>query len=265
MKKIVLALVVLLSTSPAWALTITAAQVGDTNEVIISYDASVEAPDMPRAFGLDIQLDNDATILEVTPMIVGESVEPDNLGFGIFPGTIVIDAEGNVTDDGTPVAPSDDPGALPGIDSNGVTIELASLYSPTGVGSPNVPPAAGDLVSLRVSKSCTLCVSANVPRAGATGVVMEDPDQVVTVNLPVCIPVSLEPECWSYVGQPCGDSDGSGMVNIADLVALKASWLKSTGQEGYNPCADFDHSGMVNIADLVKLKAYWLKTVPPCP
>jgi len=259
MKKIVLALVVLLSTSPAWALTITAAQVGDTNEVIISYDASVEAPDMPRAFGLDIQLDNDATILEVTPMIVGESVEPDNLGFGIFPGTIVIDAEGSVTDDGTPVAPSDDPGALPGLDSNGVTIELASLYSPVGVGSPDAPASAGDLVSLRVSKSCTLCVTVNVPRAGATGVVMEDPDQVVTVNLPICIDVIVptEPICWSYPCQPYGDYNGDNLITAIDVQRLIWVW-----QGGSDPCVDFNHDGVITAIDVQILVNQWGK---PCP
>jgi len=280
MKKIVLALVVLLFASPAWAdVNITAAQVGETNEVIISFDASEEDPDLPRAFAINIQLDNDANILEVTPTIVGESIEPDNLGYGIFPGTIIIDALGNVTDAGTPVAEYGDleSDTLPGLDSNGVTIELASLYAPVGVGSPNAPPASGVLVSVFVSKSCTLCISANVSRAGATGVVMEDPDQVVTVNYSECIDVNIapgecywgmadydqwdavgKPECWCYQRQCRGDADGlkqgsalAGYMYVGtnDLAILISGWKVLEPPKGPGitsvpggACADFDHA-----------------------
>jgi len=67
--------------------------------------------------------------------------------------------------------------------------------------------------------------------------------------------------CWDADecgGQPFGDATCDGGVNFADLVALKASWLKVKGDPTYNCCADFDHSNGVNFADLVKLKAYWL-------
>lgn len=262
MKKIVLALVALMFAAPAWAdVTITCERAGDINEVLVSFDASAEEPSLVRAFGLNIQLDNDATILEVDDTI--------NAGYYIFPGTIQIDAStGEVTSYGTAVGEvSDSPDTLPGLDSNGITIEMASLYAPTGPGSPNAPASSGPLFSFFVSKSCTVTITANIARAGSQGAVMEDPDQAVVVNLPSTCNVIIDedPICWSYVGQPCGDSDGSGGVNFADLVALKASWLKSDPDAAYNPCADFNQDGGVNFADLVKLKAYWLKSVPPCP
>ncbi|HIJ53323.1 MAG TPA: hypothetical protein HPP66_09240 [Planctomycetes bacterium] len=264
MKKIVLALVVLVFAAPAWAdVVITCAQVGDTNEVVISFDAMTET-NLVRAFGLDIQFDDDATVLSVG------NLNPD---YYIYPGTISIDTTQTPPeiDYGTPVAeygdlPSD---TLPGLGSNGVTLEMASLY----VGDGNAPAKSGALLSLYVSRPTApdlqtcLTITGNVARAGSSGVVMEDPDELVTVNATGCCVdfPSDEPICWGFVGQPCGDSDGSGSVNIADLVALKASWFKSDPDPAYNPCADFDRSGGVNIADLVRLKAYWFKTVPPCP
>ena len=260
MKKILFVFVALLFAAPAWAdVNITAAvDTGNACRVIISFDATGE-PNLVRAFALNIQ-SNDANIVDV------ELLSAD---YVIHPGTIVIDTQGEVTDYGSPVAPESDlpSDTLAGLGSTGVTIEMASLYAPVGPGSPNAPAPSGQLIAVTVADDCTLTITANVSRAGSTGVVMESPDEVVTVNLPAPIVVTGcgGPVCWTFAGQPCGDTDGSGAVNFADLVKLKASWLKSAPDPLYNPCADFTRDGSVNFADLVKLKAYWLKAVPPCP
>jgi len=261
MKRLFLASVFFMLVAPAWAdVNITAAvDYFNSCRVIISFDASGE-PNLVRAFSLDIQTDNDANIIDV------ELLSNDYI---IHPGTIVIDAQGEVTDYGSPVAAQSDlpGGTLGGIGTSGVTIEMASLYAPVGPASPNAPSPSGQLVAVTVSRNCTLTVTANVSRAGPAGVVMESPDEVVTVNLPapVVITACSMMTCWDYEGQPCGDSDGSGSVNFADLVALKASWLKNDPDPLYNPCADFTQDGAVNFADLVRLKAYWLKPSTPCP
>lgn len=270
MKKIVLTLAVLMLASPAWAtVVITAAPGVDTNEVVISFDATTETV-LPRAFSLNIQLDDPNSSIAS----VGD-VNPD---FPIHPGTISIDLSGPEPsiDYGTPVAPQADlpSDTLPGLGTTGITIEMGSLYAPTGPGSPNAPDPCGPLLTLVLAgdPGSTICltITGNVARAGSKGVVLEDPDLDPTVTVPpantFCIILpTVGPACWSFVGQPCGDSDGSGGVNFADLVALKASWLKSDPDPAYNPCADFTQDGGVNFADLVKLKAYWLKAVPPCP
>jgi len=269
MKKIILALVVLMFAAPAWAkdVYITCEQVDDTNEVIVSFDADDGDPNLVRAFGLNIQLDNDANIIEVVPAMVGMCTELQQ-GYGIFPGTIVIDALGNVTSDGTPVGEvGDSPDTLPGLDSNGVTVEMGSLYAPVGPGSPNAPDPYGPLLSFFVSKGCTVTITANVARAGAAGVVMEDPDQAVVVNLPSTCPVIIVTDpyigtCWSALnecaGQPQGDGNCDGLVNLGDLMALKAAWSAS-GPPWVDPkcCADFNHDHVVNLGDLMALKAGW--------
>jgi hypothetical protein len=267
MKKILLTLVVLLLATPAWADVIISAEldVDDTKQctVVVSYDATTEA-NRVRAFSLDIKLDNDANIVAVTPTMVGACTEAEQ-GYGIFPGTIQIDAAGNVTNHGTAVAEYGDltSDTLPGLDSNGVTIEMASLYAPVGPASPNAPAASGDLLTFKVDAPCIATITANVSRAGASGVVMEDPDEVVTVVLPapLDIPCPQGPICW-YEGQLMGDATGDGTVNFGDLIVLRISWGLSEGDPDYDPCADFTRDGTVNFGDLIIMRMYWGQTVP---
>ncbi len=264
------AFVAFIAAAPAWAsVNISAVQVGYNNDVIISYDASSE-PNLVRAFALDIQIGNDSNIVEVTAL---------NSDYYIHPGTIQIDAQGKVTDYGSPVAPQSDlpSGTLPGLDSNGITIEMASLYSPVGPGSPNAPTQTGDLVSIIVDNDTCLTISANVARAGPTGVVMEDPDEIVQVNFPepLCVVYHPcmgcycyqpdydewvlvgDPDCWCWPRQCHGDADGLKGGNVktgyywvgpTDLNILIAGWLVK--EPAFGPgiasipngiCADFAH------------------------
>jgi hypothetical protein len=290
MKKILFTLVVLLFAGQAWAaVEISGAQVGSTDEAIISFDARTE-PNLVRAFSFNIQADNDANIIAVTGV---------NPGYYIYPGTIQIDAAGVVSDYGSPAAPQSDlpSDTLAGIDTNGVTVELASLYAPVGPGSPNAPDPCGPILSIRVSKPCCLTITANVSRAGSTGVVMESPDEVVTVNLPgaICIDWSTEcmktthpayadwdtwgkPACWCYARQCRGDADGIKTgpfwVAIPDLNMFRAAFNKTDlvlAAVSNGICSDSDHikTGPFRVAipDLNIFRAYFNKpelSVPEC-
>jgi hypothetical protein len=276
MKKIVFALVVLLFAAPAWAdevISITAAQVGDTNEVIISWDASGVEPALVRAFGLNIQLDNDANIPEVTGL---------SEDYYIYPGTIQINAAGEVTSYGSIAAEYDDlpSDTLEGPpDGNGVTLEAASLYAPVGPGSPNAPPTSGDLASIIVSKSCRLCISANVSRAGATGVVMEDPEQVVTVNY-ACIDVVIPPPGCPCPGDLVPPGAPDGYITTGDmsyliqlLVAKGPPYIIAEGDPLFNECADLvppgAPDGYITTGDMSYLIQMLVAAGPPyiipCP
>jgi hypothetical protein len=274
MKKILLTLVVLVFAAPALAaVDITVSHVQDTNVVTIGFDATGET-NFVRAFGLDVTLSNDANVVSATGL---------SADYWVYPGTIQIAADGTISFIGSIAA---EYGDLPGDtlvgppDGNGVTLEAASLYAPVGHPSPNEPNKAHDLVELIIDKDCLLCISANVSRAGATGVVMENPDEVVTVNYPVCIEVNVpegevecyknplnadyaewdavgKPNCWCYTRQCHGDADnamGGGpktgyyAVGPGDLNILIAGWLVL--EPGFGPgigsipngiCADFAH------------------------
>ncbi|MHC4527610.1 MAG: trypsin-like serine peptidase, partial [Planctomycetota bacterium] len=64
--------------------------------------------------------------------------------------------------------------------------------------------------------------------------------------------------CWSCLecaGQPDGDSTCDGLINLADLFALKAHFGKCAPWIPPECCSDYDHSGCINLADLFALKA----------
>jgi hypothetical protein len=229
----------------------------------INYEVSGE-PNKVRAVALDITVDA-GTIDGISDYMKGEGP-----GFGIFPASfrdyITVDpATGEVTtwdvNDYTPLADPNDPGALGGLGTAGVTIEMGALYYPTGDSSPNAPPDSGTLCKLTVSETCNMSVAENATRGG---VVLTDPSVAPTVVLTgapiacgVCIDPSWStyndwlamgsPECWCEPYQCDGDAGGGTegffkyRVFSSDLNALIDNWKKKIDDATLNPCADVDH------------------------
>ncbi len=217
MKKILFVLAVLLLAAPAMAIDVTINVVQSTIDpcdVYITY-VNIGGPNV-RAFALDIWVD-DGNILAIEDYNVGECIGDPNCGYGIFMGTIVIDGTGVVTDDGTPVAELVDlPGdTLPGLDSNGVTTEMGSLYE---LGVVPGPPQSGTMYKVRVGKlPSNLCIRTNVSRAGIVlenGDSSEDISPSFTTNLPLCV---------ALAGAGCcpGDTNNDGCYNLADYNKMK--------------------------------------------
>jgi hypothetical protein len=272
MRKLVATVVALLLASPALAgVQISCSFSG--NDVTIAYDASSEV-DLVRAFALDVTVDA-GTI---------DAVAWTNPDYDIYPGSIVIDAGGNVTDWGSPIASqSDYPGdTLGGLTTSGVTIEMGSLYA-----QGETPPAAsGNLITLTVSGSPCVTITENVIRGG---VVMENPNNPANPSFTGCCagvgPCYTGPDFaqWQAVGEPdswceprqChGDADGleepylRGMVWVGmNDVAVLVTGFRATygGDPQVHPwiAADFDHYdepylrgtvrvGMNDVAELVQ-------------
>ena len=276
MRKIFLLLVVLMLAAPALArVDVTLTRVPDTYDVTVSFDAASE-PNRVRAFALDIRTNSDVNIVSVVPgsYFIGESKDPN--GYGIFPGSIDInDTTGEVDANGTPDCNGNDyDGTKPGLGSNGCTFELGSLY----VGAANAPAKSGVLFKFTVGGDCTIDVNENVIRGG---IVMEDPNEQVDVNLVGC---SIEcfpsdhvdysnwvaagkPDCWCYPRQCHGDTDDVNdgheddlvkkWVIMADYNILVAGWQKKRSEATATPfseyiCADFNHDNDGHEDDLVK-------------
>ena len=259
MRKMVFALVIVMLTTPAWAdIAITATDLGG-GVVAIDYSGT----ELARAFALDITVDA-GTISAISDFAIGD----DNNGYGIFPANfsryITVDAEsGQVTDwavNGyTPVADANDPGALGGLYTNGITIEMGSLYD-TEAPDPN-----GRLCTVTCSESCRLTVTTNATRGN---VVLEDATEAI-VNLEGATEIPIagvttytgpdieqwrevgSPECWISSNNPrqChGDVDGASQgknkywVSTNDLDILIAAWNQPLESlSGNQICADFDH------------------------
>jgi hypothetical protein len=285
MRKLCFILTVLLLTAPSFGgVVISCAQVSDTNEVTVSYTATDDA-NRPRAFGLDIQLDNSSMTID------GIVSGTENEDYWVYPGTIVI-TSGSITDLGTPIAPSDDPGALGGIDTSGMTVEMGSLYNdPCDPEHNSAPALTGILFRFAIDGygDCNVVISGNSARGN---VVLEDTEPAGDVTYNSCLVSIPPPECyfgqadyseWSIVGKPTcwcfprqcyGDADGlsegkgSYWVYTADLTTMLAAWSKVAPSRGgtltsADACADIDHafegkgSYQVYTADLTILLANW--------
>ena len=295
MKKTIVALSVVMLTAPAWAgVAITVTDLGD-GMAGIDYSGT----ELARAFALDITVDA-GTIDVISDFAVGD----DSNGYGIFPASfsrnIVVDpVTGDVSDWAvagyTPVADAGDPGALGGLGTNGITIEMGSLYDT------RAPALSGRLCVITCSEPCIVTVTTNATRGN---VVLEDASEAV-VDLAGATEIQIagaggytgpQPEEWLAVGQPdcwlsslnprqChGDADGTSQgknkfwVSTNDLDVLIASWNKTfaelDGQMiGGVPliCGDFDHIAQgkqqfrVSTNDLDILIANWQAADAPAP
>jgi len=250
MKKTIL-LVALLLAAPAMAAVQLSCSVNTTADTLtISYNASTEA-ELVRAFALDV-VATGATI---------QSVASTNPAYYIYPGTIVIDANGTPTNWGSPIAPGTDPGALGNLPGTQCTIEMGSLYEDANL----APAKTGTVIVLNLSgmaASGSVLVTTNETRGM---IVLEDATSVDANTTCLWAPPS-DPNigtCWDLAkcpGQTLGDAQCDGKVTALDLLALKNSWLKSKGQTGYNCCADFNHDKKVSALDLLIIKNNWLRS-----
>jgi hypothetical protein len=299
MRKMIFALVVVMLATPAWAaINISVADLGN-GQAAINYSGT----ELARAFALDITVDA-GTIDAISDYAVGD----DNNGYGIFPANfsryITVDAtSGEVSDWAvagySPVADANDPGALGGLATNGITIEMGSLYDAAA------PALSGQLCKLTVSSACNMTVTLNATRGN---VVLEDASEAA-VDLVGATNISVggvgptytgpHPEEWEAVGKPdcwvasinprqChGDADGASQgktkywVSTNDLDVLIKAWGQTfaqiDGQElNGTPliCADFTQTPegkqkyRVSINDLDILTTNWQaanKPDPDCP
>jgi hypothetical protein len=261
MRKMILALVVVLIAAPAWgAVSIELTDEGD-GVVAIGYDATGEA-ELVRAFALDISVSAGA-ITDVTDYEVGD----DNGGYGIFPANfsrfITVDGQtGEVADWGaagyTPVADGNDTGAAGALGGSAITIEMGSLYDTAA------PDTTGTLckVVTEGAANATLSVTVNAVRGGivlenAAQATMDPDPATVVIGGGVCVPSDQEadflafgsPDCWCAPYHCDGDADtdeqgfGSKKMRVGtnDLAILINNWGFNGTEANFDPCADVDH------------------------
>jgi hypothetical protein len=270
MRTLVLALTVLLFAAPVWAtVTITLEDLGE-GKIAVNY--SSDEAELIRAFALDL-VATDGNIIDVNDYAVGD----DNGGYGIFPGSFA--AAPIQVDPGTglvvtwdvagysPVAPAGDPDALGGIGTDGVTIEMGSLYDTAAPSQ-----TEGMLCTVTVDENVTkLCVTANAIRGN---VVLESAAEVQNLVMGPCWEqtdgcqypsdypgydfwvANGKPDCWCYPRNCHGDADGlsygsiyTGIyyVGTPDLGIVADAWMVKEDPKGpgiitipNGLCADFD-------------------------
>ena len=183
-----------------------------------TYDTSDETA-LVRAFVFDITIGNGATIESIFDYKVGESTA-DDPGYGVFfdpESGIQIDDEGNIIDWGIPVASPNSPGALPGLGTYGITVEMGTFY----FGTPNAPLSSDTLFKIAIdwhnASTANISIAPNIWRGDGDIVFMDDPDYNPTVELVGCTLVS-EP-----IRPPVANADGPYTIKVCDTLTLDAS------------------------------------------
>ncbi|MHC4338565.1 MAG: hypothetical protein ACYSTG_11585 [Planctomycetota bacterium] len=205
MKKIVCAFVVLMLAAPASAaVNITAVmEVVPEPNILISYECT--GGEVVRCFALDIQLDNDETIIAVECLSDDYYLNPQKFTYdGVTPDFGVI-----------PCLCAADDGILPGLDSNGITIAMCTLYAENDPDH-NVPPATSNgLVRLTLSGSACITITEN----GRLGGIFDEDNVDIDPNLhvPYCVSCC---QCLGDIADLYSTGPPDGLVNTGDLNKL---------------------------------------------
>lgn len=274
----------------------------DGLEVTVSYellaeDGYVPADDLMRGLALNITVDGGATIDAISDYATG-AVPADSTqipaGYSVFMGSIQFAVDPNlVASFGDPVAPATDPGALGGLTTAGITVEMGSLYAEGGT----APGTSGVLFKITVSGSTTVTIEGESTRGGDLGEAVRESGGLLNVlsdgctvdGVTDCMAASnpdydewvnngivSKPKCWCFQyqcrGDVLGDQEfGQFWVFQNDLAVFKAAF-------GQNPmpdpaagiCADFAHDiefGQFRVFqnDLALFKLYFGQNpIPPC-
>jgi hypothetical protein len=213
MKKFIFVLVTLALTVPAWSAPVVdiTCSVGFENDITISYNVSSHPadPNRVRAFALEISVDGGAQIETVE--CLQDYAHLGYTGYWVHPGSIVIEANGVISDYGTCVAS--------GICTDTIIVEMGSLYAVTP------PVQTGDLLKLTVDLPCNVTVVEEPIRGG---VVMEDPSVIPTVNIatPCCVAANICATCKGDITGPGDIPDNWIMTN--DMGKL-IGWMTGSG------------------------------------
>ena len=293
MRKFSLILVIFVLTASAWARVDVTVEPNGTDPCSFNIVYNVTGDDADegvRAFALDIFVHSDVNIVEVNDFHAGESTSTAK-GYGIFPSNFASDIDPedpewdneNYTPLGNEADYPDD--TLGGLDTNGITVELGSLYE-----DPNEPDDSGILLEIVVGSQDFVEISLALNQIRG-GIVLEDSNEPDDVNLVgySCLvggnagPLEYSdwvswsrPACWCYCRQCRGDVDGKATfgqwVAIGDLAVLYAAYNKPDAVLATIPngiCADFDHKKTfgirVTISDLGIAYSYFGKPVGSIP
>ena len=251
--------------------------------VRVDYEVLVEDgvdPGLARGFAMDITVSGNATIDDISDYSADGTSTSTPSKYGVFISSIDFGTDPNNVDAwGDPVATGT--GAQGGLTTNGITVEIASLYNATTEAA-KAPGMSGTLFKLQLAGNgdddTNVSIVAEALRGGA---VMESvgAPSIVSANIiaPGC-PVDFigcfegplvtqdeyddwdafgRPNCWCNANQCYGDVNngkeggaylGFYYVGVQDLNLLSATWQVKEHPKGSGIlsipngiCADFNH------------------------
>ena len=210
-------------------------------------------PGLVRGFAMDITVSGNTTITGISGYSADGTPTSTPSKYGVFISSINFGSDPNNVDAwGDPVVASSEPGALGGLGTNGITVEVASLYNKTTEPG-KAPLKTGTLFKLQLAPNLDASTNVTItaePLRG--GLVMEDVKKanLISTGCTVtfdCFPqggvggiaayndwVSFgKPDCWCWTRQCHGDANngkegstatGWFYVGTGDLTILSSGW-----------------------------------------
>jgi len=134
---------------------------------------------------------------------------------------------------------------------------LLSLTGSNAVPGSTGVPAATNLTGLPAASTASFSPSTVTGGSGSSTLTIATSPATPPGNYTLIINGLSADDVRSHVvslplvvsGTP-GDVNGDGVVNCADLAAVRAAYGSTVGQARYNPSADFNGDGFVNVLDL---------------
>jgi hypothetical protein len=129
---------------------------------------------------------------------------------------------------------------------------MGSLHYPPEANSVNAPDLTGTLLTIVVSTTvdCNMTITGNGTRGNVVdydAAEMEVGEDLTYTGCSLAGPTW--PECWGYLTQCHGDTDGDVDVDTVDWPKFRDSFGKAYPHVDYDPCADFDRDGDVDTVD----------------
>ena len=267
MKKIVVLFAVFALAAPIYAaddviIDCTQVKEGTGYRIYVNYDASGTSSRV-RGFSFHVKCDSNAVIQDIADYKTNVFSTSSDKGYGVYLSQIYFGSDPNTIDDeGSPDAKGHI-GALGGVGTNEMTVDLASLWDPGDTG--NAPDDTGGLFSFKVDKLCVITFEEETAHRGGT--ILEDGSKANFIAPPHVV-------AWEVPGQCSGDADFNGVINTDDFLLFGYAFgfnythYDDTGAtvppaKGYHLQVDFDHNGYINTDDFLIFATNFGKPLTP--
>ena len=231
----------------------------------VLFEDGLDSATRVRGFAFDVELNvcgsNITSIYDYDADGEAGGVSVVPAGYVIYMSSIDFGTDANNVDAwNDPVADPCDPGALGGLNTTGITIEMGTLV--------DSPPASGELFRFTVDEECDVTIAPETIRGGSGGIVLEALDGQGNAKPATLVPGGCtittdcfsgtpeqedhwkntwgEPENWCWECWTCSDVDGNCFVTFGDVLLIFGYRTAADGR------GDVDMNGFVTFGDVLK-------------
>ena len=145
----------------------------------------------------------------------------------------------------------------PGYNSGGATM---SNTIPASGNTPGFVNYAAEDFHLAAASACINAGATTWPGQASTTATLQPIQPLLYEPRPT--DSHIDTGAYEYVPPLVGDINQDKTVDVLDLLALAATWGKSTGGVGFDPQSDLNGDGTIDVVDLLILADNWGVSIP---